>query len=461
MCKCAWLQDILTRGSRKRTFWADEQLSGPPRYFPVMKLICTPSTLRGSVEIPGSKSHTIRAVAIASLAHGESRIRGPLESDDTEAAVRAYSALGADIRVEPGEWRIKGTGGALRAPTGPIDVGNSGTTLRIAMGSSALVAEGITVLTGDDQIRRRPAGPLVGALNDLGAQARFLKDNGCPPVEIRGPIQGGTTSIKCETSQYLSSLLMCAPLAERDTVITVPLLNEAPYVGITIDWLTRHGIKLEYAGDYSEFAVPGGQRYQPVNRRIPADFSSGTFFLAAGALGENDIESLGLDMNDTQGDKAVVDYLRAFGARVDVSPEGVRVSAKNLKGCELDLNATPDALPMMAVLGCFASGETRLVNVPQARIKETDRIAVMKEELETMGADIEELPDGLVVRESRLKGAVVNGHADHRVVMSLAIAAMAATGETIIEGAEAADVTYPGFRTALASLNAELSTSTT
>ena len=250
---------------------------------------------------------------------------------------------------------------------------------------------------------------------------------------------------------------MCAPLAPEDTTIDVPLLNEKPYVGITLDWLERHGIALDYEADYSQFRVPGGQHYTVVDRRIPGDFSSATFFLAAGAMGENALRCAGLDMTDTQGDKAVVEYLRQMGALITVSDDAVEVrgagsAGGQLEGCDLDLNATPDALPMMAVLGCYATGTTRLLNCPQARLKETDRIAVMREELEKMGARIEELPDGLVIHQSDLRGTALNGHDDHRVVMALAIAASGAKGETIIHGSEAADVTYPGFADALRSV---------
>lgn len=419
-----------------------------------MDLIVSPSSLRGRVEIPGSKSHTIRAVAIAGLASGTSRIRQPLLSHDTESASRAYEQLGATVRKESDVWIVEGTGGDVRSPSEQIDVGNSGTTLRIALGSCALLATGSVRMTGDAQIQRRPAQPLIDSLNDLGAKITSTKSNGCAPFEIAGGLVGGETSIEAQTSQYVTSLLMCTPLAKRDSLIRVPLLNEVPYVGITLDWLRTQGISLEYEDDYSEFRVPGGQQFSPVDRRIPGDFSSATFFLAAGALGDNDVVSAGLDMEDTQGDKAVVAYLRELGADISIDDDGIRVCAKELLGCDLDLNATPDALPMMAVVGSFAQGTTRLLNCPQARIKETDRIAVMKEELTKMGGDLEELEDGLVIHQSDLRGAEVDSHDDHRVAMSLAIAATGAQGTTRIRNAEAMSVTYPGFERDLEGLGA-------
>ncbi|MFB3881948.1 MAG: 3-phosphoshikimate 1-carboxyvinyltransferase [Armatimonadota bacterium] len=422
-----------------------------------MKLICRQSKLKGEVQIPGSKSHTIRAVAIASLAAGESTLRAPLDSNDTRAAVDAYRALGAEIEVSPDLWSVRGTTGELKTPEDVVDVRNSGVTLRTGMGSCALLREGMAVLTGDEQIRRRPAGPLAASLNDLGAKVRSTRGTGTAPFVVEGRLRGGETSIEAVTSQYLSALLINCPLADGDTVIHVPVLNEAPYVEITLDWVRRHGVQLDQDG-LREFRIPGGQHYQPFDRAIPADWSSATFFLGAGALDANDIVLRGLDMADTQGDKAVVDYIREMGAEVTVSGDAIGVRAANLAGREFDLNATPDALPMLAVLGCFARGETRLVNVPQARIKETDRIAAMAQELRKMGADAEELADGLVVRESQLRGSEVDGHGDHRIVMALATAGCTISGTTVVHGAEAAAVTYPEFADHMRALGARLET---
>jgi len=423
-----------------------------------MDLICEASPLQGSVKIPGSKSHTIRAVAIGALAGGESYVRDPLDSADTRSAVTAYRALGAPIETEPGLWRIQGVGGAPQPPNDVIDVENSGTSLNVSLGSAALLRSGSAMFTGDEQIRRRPEGPLINALGDLGATVRTMRDNGCPPLVVTGTLRGGETTLEARNSQFLTSLLINAPLADGDTRIHVPLLDERPYVEMTLDWVRSQGVTVEYEDDFRTFDMKGGQQYEPVDRVIPGDFSSATFFLAAGALGDNDVVCTGLDMDDTQGDRAVVDYVRQMGAEVAVDGDSVRVRGNGLAGCEIDLNATPDALPMMAVLGCFAEGATRLVNVPQARIKETDRIAVMKAELERLGADVEELEDGLVVRRSDLRGATVDGHGDHRVVMALAVAGTAAAGPTTIRGYEAVAVTFPAFAECLSGLGGRVRT---
>lgn len=420
-----------------------------------MRLICRKSRLHGEVRIPGSKSHTIRAVAIASLAEGVSTIRAPLHSNDTLAAVGAYRALGAKIHLAPEEWRVEGTAGEVRTPDDVIDVRNSGVTLRTALGTCALLRRGMAVLTGDEQIRRRPAGPLAASLNDLGADVRSTRETGTAPFVVRGRLRGGATTIEGTTSQYVTGLLINTPLADGDSVIEVVKLNEAPYVEMTLDWLRRQGIRFEQDG-LTRFRVPGGQTYRPVDRAIPADFSSATFFVGAGALDDNDVILVGLDLSDTQGDKAVLGYVAQMGARVDSVARGIRVRPGELTGCEIDLNATPDALPTLAVLGCFARGTTRLVNVPQARIKETDRIAVMAAELARLGARVEELPDGIVVHESALRGAEVDGHGDHRVVMALAVAGCSIPGTTVVHGAEAAAVTFPGFVERMRGLGADI-----
>ncbi|HQK92452.1 MAG TPA: 3-phosphoshikimate 1-carboxyvinyltransferase [Armatimonadota bacterium] len=421
-----------------------------------MRYVVRPSSIAGSVRIPPSKSHTIRALLIGSVASGTSRLHGPLESEDTRACLRACRALGASIEEAGGDWLIEGLGGPPRLPDDVLDVGNSGTTLYLAMGLAALI-DGWTVFTGDEQIRRRTAQPLLSALEDLGALARSSRDNGCAPVLIRGPMRGGSTVLEARSSQYLSSLLLSAPLAPEETHIRLSLLNERPYAEMTLRWLERCGIRVEASDDRMEFRLPGGQCYRPVSGVIPADFSSATFFLCAAAITGSELTLEGLDMADPQGDKAVVDMLAAMGAAVVCGDGFVRIRGGELRGVDLDLNATPDALPALAVVGCFARGTTRLLNVPQARIKETDRIATMRQELEGMGARVEELDDGLVIHESPLRGARVHGHHDHRLVMALTVAGLAATGTTEIETAESAAVTFPTFAELMRSIGADLS----
>ncbi len=432
-----------------------------------MKLVVAKSRLKGKVAIPGSKSHTIRAIAIASLAEGQSTIRVPLASSDTLSAVRCYKALGAEIDTSvPKAWLVTGTGGKIKPPAETIDVGNSGTTLRIAMGSAALASPGqSTAFIGDEQIQTRSVGPLMSSLQDLGAKCTSIKNNGKPPVTVTGQIKGGKTTIAASTSQYLSSLLLCTPLAQDDTEIDVTLLNEPGYVQMTLDWLDKQNIQYEN-NDFRNFKIKGAQHYGAFDAAIPADFSSATFFLCAAALIADEVILTGLDFADSQPDKAVVDYLRKMGADITVNPDSVVIKAAQLTGVEIDMNATPDALPAMAVTAAFAEGETRLVNVPQARTKETDRIACMAAELKKMNIDSEELPDGLIIQGARAPeylapsftgGFLLDGRSDHRIVMALSLAGLA-IGDCTIDTAEAMNVTFPDFVELMTTLGANMKT---
>ncbi|MBN1816195.1 MAG: 3-phosphoshikimate 1-carboxyvinyltransferase [Sedimentisphaerales bacterium] len=423
-----------------------------------MELHVTKSQIQGEVSIPGSKSHTIRAVAIASLAEGTSRIHNPLLSQDTLSAVACYRMLGAQIDTKDNSvWEVAGTQGRIHCPDKAIDVGNSGTTLRIAMGSAALgdPAKRI-VFTGDEQIQARPVGPLLQALCDLGAGAESVKANRCAPVAVSGRLIGGKTRIECKTSQYLTSLLLACPLAQEDSHITVTLLNEPDYVQVTLDWLDRQGIR--YENDQMQyFRIPGRQQYKAFDAPIPADFSSATFFLCAGALLDADVTLRGLDFSDSQPDKAVVDYLKQMGADIQNTSDGVVVNRGLLRGTTIDMNRTPDALPAMAVTAAFAAGTTRLINVPQARNKETDRIACMASELIKLGAEVEELPDGLVIHGGkRLQATRLKGWGDHRIVMALSLAGMALEGATVIDTAEAIGVTFPEYVPLMQALGAKM-----
>lgn len=422
-----------------------------------MKLIVRKSRLKGSVAIPGSKSHTIRAVAIASLAGGQSLIHDPLDSSDTQAAVACYRALGAVIDTSsPKLWKVTGANGKITPPKETIDVGNSGTTLRIAMGSAALTPSGQTItFTGDEQIQTRPVGPLIDSLNDLGAKCVSLKNNGKVPIEISGKLAGGRTAIAAATSQYLSSLLLCAPLASEDTRIDVTLLNEPGYVQMTLDWLDEQQIEYENQ-QMQTFKIKGNQSYKAFEAAVAADFSSATFFLCAAVLAGDEVTLLGLDFADSQPDKAVVDYLKAMGADIILEPNSVTVKAGPLKGTDIDMNKTPDALPAMAVTAAFAEGTTRLLNVPQARNKETDRIKCMAEELKKMDVNVEELPDGLIIRGGKPMPAELHGWADHRIVMALSLAGLSMDDECSIDTAEAISVTFPDYVELMRSIGANI-----
>lgn len=422
-----------------------------------MNLIVEKSKLEGKASMPSSKSHTIRAIAVASLASGESVIRHPLNSQDAISAAICYRMLGASIdNSRDSEWIIKGNSGNIKIPDKIIDVGNSGTTLRLAIGSATLCkGQGEIIFTGDEQIQSRPIAPLLDSLNDLGAKAVSIPGNGKVPAKISGTLKGGKTTIECVTSQYLSSLLMATPLAENDTDIEISLLNEPDYVQITLDWLDKQNIK--YKNDeFKSVTIAGGQKYTPFDERIPADFSSATFFLCAATITGGEIVLDGLDFSDSQPDKAVAQYLIDMGAEIDTDGHETFIKGGKLQGIEIDMNRTPDALPAMAVTAAFAEGTTKLYNVAQARKKETDRISCMACELSKMGVEVEELPDGLIIKGGKVKAAKVNGHGDHRIVMALAMAGLACKGTTTITTAEAMNITFPNYVQIMNNLGAKM-----
>lgn len=414
------------------------------------------SRLKGTVAIPASKSHTIRALAIAAMAHGKSTINSPLISSDTASAVDCFKALGADIDTSNDQkWTVSGTASKIRPPQQTIDVGNSGTTIRIAAGLAALAQKSeIISFTGDHQIQSRPIQPLLESLKQLGADAS--SNHGKPPFWIKGTLTGGKTSIAAHTSQYLTSLLIAAPLAKNDTDINVTLLNEPGYAQMTLDWLDKQNIIYKNQ-NFESFHIKGDQKYTPFEQTIPADFSSATFFLCAAALFADEVKITGLDFNDSQPDKAVLDYLIAMGADIKINPDAVTVKAAKLNAADIDMNATPDALPAIAVTAAFANGNTRLYNVPQARNKETDRIACIAAELKKNNIQVEELPDGIIIRGGKpIYNAKIRGYGDHRIVMAMAVAAMGIEQQSTIDTAQAVNVTFPDFVPLMASIGADI-----
>ncbi|MDR1096190.1 MAG: 3-phosphoshikimate 1-carboxyvinyltransferase [Spirochaetaceae bacterium] len=421
-----------------------------------------PHRFSGTVQVPASKSHTIRALLLASVAEGISRLDYPLDSLDARSCMAACRVFGAKIEEVTEDGVLRGlvvTGNPPEkwddAPK-TIDAGNSGTTLFFCLAFAALGKAAVT-FTGDAQIAARSAAPLLDALTALGAEV--TSRNGCTPVTVRGPLRGGRVTLPCPTSQYLSALLLALPLCPPGvtTEINIPLLNELPYIKMTLAYLRKYlgndpingadsggvaGVTLP-----ADWTVPatvtirGGGRYRAFNTRVTGDFSSAAFPACAGAVSGGDVRLEGLDFDDEQGDKVFFDLLAKAGKGRSQAPLAPLAPLG-----EVDLNATPDLLPIAAVLACYGAGETRLVNVAHARIKETDRIAVMREELAKLGADIAELPDGLVIHGGKqLRGGYVDGRHDHRIVMALAVAALGADGPVTIAGAEAADVTYPAF----------------
>ncbi len=401
--------------------------------------------LSGKITIPSSKSQTIRALLISVFSRGVSYIKHPLISDDTESCINAVKAMGADVAIDDnGDIKVDATYAFSDMDELNIDAGNSGTTEYLSL--PMLSSLGIKVnIDGDEMLRKRPLKPLLDALESLGAETESTE--GFPPASIRGPLDGGECTIECKTSQYLSGLLLGAPLAIGDSHIKCSVLFEKPYVKMTLKWLDDQGIKYRISDDLEEAWVKGGQSYKPLDTYIEGDFSSASFFFVSAAIHGTEVTVEGLDKNSTQGDKEILNILENMGCKVEWNGMAVTVKGPDkLKGGVFDLNAIPDTLPALSVAAAFAEGDTILENVEQARIKETDRIKVMRENLNQLGVEAEERRDALIVHgKGSVKGGKAKGYGDHRVIMALAVLGTKTEEETEIDDVSAASVTFPTF----------------
>jgi 3-phosphoshikimate 1-carboxyvinyltransferase len=413
--------------------------------------------LNGTVRVPPNKSHSFRALIMASLAEGTSRILDPMVSTDWMRGVESLEMLGATIEPRADRvWEITGTAGQVRTADDVIDCGNSGIILRFFMALTAC-CEKYTVLTGDHSLRHlRLCQPLIDALNSLGAWAVSTKGDGHAPIVVRGKLRGGTAEIDGRDSQPVSALLIASALAEAPTELVVHNAGERPWVGVTLDWLTRCGVEHSHE-DYRLYRIRGRSRWKAFERRIPLDWSAAMYPIVAALITpDSELRLPGMDFTDSQGDKATVDVLRRMGADIQVSDGQVVARSSKLQGIEIDCNDIIDQFPLLAVAGALAEGQTTLTNAEVARHKECDRIAETCKALRAMGASVEERPDGLVVRHSRLHGARVNSQKDHRIVMTFAVAGLTAGGQTIISDPECVRKTFPNFVEQMQAVGADL-----
>ncbi len=425
-----------------------------------MKVRITPSSVSGEVSAPPSKSYTHRAVIVASLAAGESIIENPLLSDDTLYTINACRSLGADIELRGDRLKIIGTGGQIRvAPDRQrIFVGNSGSTIRMVAPMAAL-SQTKVVLDGNSRLRQRPIGDLLSALESLRVHARSLENNGYPPIEIQGGrFSGGEVEISgLVSSQHISSLLMIAPYTEEGLSIKIAGgLHSRPYVDITIDVMQAFGVETENK-DYKEFIVKGGQKYQARDYQIEGDYSSAAYFFAAGAIGGKPVTVKNLKADSVQGDRHLLTILSEMGGSVEHQEEQVRISRnKELTGITVDMGDYPDIVPTVAVVAAYAHGKTKINNIGHLKFKETDRLSDVAAELVKMGIRTDVTENTMTVYGGKPKGAEIEVHADHRLAMGFAIAALFAEGGSIISGAEAVSKSYPQFFTDLKKLGAKI-----
>ena len=399
----------------------------------------------GTIAIPGSKSYTHRALILSSLADGESLLVDALRCEDTERTLRGLLKFGAKISWEGDDIRVLGTGGKFRASEERIEVGNSGTSMRFLTALAAL-KRGITLVDGNERMRKRPIGGLLNGLEGLGVRAYSQKGNGFPPVIVEsGGLKGGTARVEGEeSSQFLSGLLMVSPYAQSDVSIEViGSLASRPYVDITLDGMAAFGVKVGNQGAGS-FFIKAGQRYLPRTYRIEGDASNASYFFSAAAVCKGRIEVNNLNPASFQGDVQFLDILESMGCRTTRGKDRVEVQGGELQGIEIDMKEMPDLVPTLAVTAAFARGKTVIKNIGHLRLKESDRIHALAVELTKMGVRVDEKGDGLEIEGGKSHGAEIETYDDHRMAMSFAVAGLAVPGIRI-KGERCVDKSFPGF----------------
>ncbi len=394
----------------------------------------------------------------AALSKGTSKIYNPLISEDTDATLRAITALGAEFRAEDGCWTIKGAK-TLTAAKEPIDCGESGATLRFMIPVAAL-ADGPSTLVFCGSLERRPVEPLLRSLNELGAKVHAEKIGVKDAVFVNGGgIVGGKTSISGDiSSQFISGLMFACPLAKQVTEITLNSpLQSADYIKMTEAVLSRHAVTVGLTPNC--ISIPGNQTFKAADGRVSGDFSSAAFLLAAAAITQSKVTVTNLDYESVQGDKAILRILKEMGAMGKVCPDSVEIEGKGnlLKPIKVDAKNIPDLVPIISVLACYIEGTSRIFGAARLRLKESDRLNSIHSELTKMGAQITIENDGLTIEGGiPLHGATIDSHNDHRIAMASAVAALGAQGETTIQGAQCVRKSYPQFYTHLKQIGADV-----
>ncbi len=412
-------------------------------------------SMHGTLAVPGSKSATIRAVLFGMLADGTTVIHNPLPSKDGLAALKAARDFGAEVIVDEASntWTVKGLNGKPNVPENVLDTMNSGTTTSFVTGICTLLTDGYAVITGDEQIRRRPWRHETNALKELGATCIHTRpDCDCPPLVIQGPLHGGTCHLPGFNSQHISGILAPAALLPAGESVDIEVENplEALYVQLTIDWLKKFGVTVENSKDYKHYHIEGGQKLKACECLVASDWSGVAFPLVAAACTDSELTITDVDFEDSQGDKAVADILIRMGADIEKDLEGHKLvihGGKPLHGVDIDMNLIPDSLPALSVAAAYAQGDTHFSSLAHVRVKETDRVAVMQEVLTACGADVDITADSMTVHGGKpLHGAEVSSHDDHRVAMAMAVCGLLLEeGEMKIGNPECAAVSFPGF----------------
>ena len=415
---------------------------------------------QASVRVPGSKSLTNRALLVAALAQGETRLSNALFSDDSRYFAAALQQLGFSLTLDEDrrQMTVLGQGGRIPARQASLFIGNAGTAARFLTAMLTL-GDGEYLLDGDARMRQRPIGDLVAALNVLGAAVVPLDEASgtaaCPPLRVSASgLPGGKTGISGSTSsQYLSGLLMVAPYARQTVELSVlDDLNSKPYVDLTLSVMADFGVQVERQG-YDRFTIQP-QRYQArADYRIESDASAAAYFFAVPAVCGGTVQVEGISLQSRQGDIAFLDVLAQMGCTVHATRTGVAVAAgASLQGVDVDLRDIPDTAQTLAAVAPFASSPTTIRGIASARLKETDRVAATCRELARLGVPVEEHPDGLTIQPcTEIKPASVHTYNDHRMAMSFALIGLRLSGVSI-EHPGCVSKTFPDFFQVLESL---------
>ncbi|OGO42270.1 MAG: 3-phosphoshikimate 1-carboxyvinyltransferase, partial [Chloroflexi bacterium RBG_16_58_8] len=442
-----------------------------------MKVTVKKSEVKGKVKVPSSKSMTIRALACAALAKGNSEIFNPLDSEDTEATAKVLGKIGVSIARQSDMWLV--TGGNFRVPTEELDCGESATTLRFMTAICSLIP-GKHRLVGGPSLSKRPIKSLVEALRQLGTKGS-IEGKTTPPVTIEGgTFKGGVAELPGNiSSQFISALLLIAPFAQKEVGIrlTTPMTSR-PYVLMTLWCLKQFGINVR--SEFDRFVVRR-QRYKPAKLEVEADWSSASYFLALGAVSQG-ITVDNLSTTSLQGDRIILDFLRVMGAKVRIAGNSITVSQGELRSIHADLSDCIDLLPTMAVLAALAEGTSEFTGIERARIKESNRLIAMRDGLQKLGITVIEGGDRISIigmktpkpsedemgeeikeveesegkaEETAPKDIHIDSFNDHRIAMAFGVLGAAIGGFTI-DGAECVAKTFPSFWETMKSVGAEL-----
>lgn len=406
-----------------------------------MNVIIKPGKVRGSIRVPSSKSIGHRAVICAGLAHGKSLISSVSPSKDINATINGLKQMGVSCQYTGKDLSVENRGTGTDNPL--IDCKESGSTLRFLI-PIAIILSGGAVFTGCGRLGERPLEVYRNLFTSMGISWEQAPSGF--PLTVKGSLKSGEYEIDGSiSSQFITGLMFALPLLDGTSVIRIKnTLESRPYIDLTMDTLKKFGINI-INNSYREFIIPGRQHYSPRNYSVECDYSQAAFFLAAGSL-SGSVDVCGLNKTSLQGDSVIVDILSHMGAELAWKDTTLHASRSPLTGTTIDASQCPDLVPILAVIGSLSQGTTSIINAGRLRLKESDRLSAMTKELKKLGAHIEELTDGLIIHgKPQLSGGVVSSWNDHRVAMSLGIAALSCSCPVTITDAQCVDKSYPLF----------------